>query len=158
MRRMSPSASPTLPVCLRVNSATSTASQMMWFWQTAWNQKVEMPTERLPDLGVPDVEARGERLAVDLGPAGRVDEEAEQVLLPAVEPGPPPRRRYASCGGRKSIANSRSMVSEVRVVEPRVGMPVDGADQVVLGEELERLVPAGMVSRKTRPAVSARGD
>ena len=48
MRRMSPRASPTFPVCLRVNSTTSVASQMMWFRQTAWNQKVEMPTERLP--------------------------------------------------------------------------------------------------------------
>jgi hypothetical protein len=33
---------------LRVNSTTSVASQMMWLRQTAWNQKLEMPTERLP--------------------------------------------------------------------------------------------------------------
>ena len=64
----------------------------------------------LPDLAVPDEEARGERLAVDLGPAGRVDEEAEEVLLPAVEPRPAVLPA-AFCGGRKSTANSRSMVT-----------------------------------------------
>ena len=62
MRRMSPRASPTLPVCLRVNSMTSIASQTMWFAQTAWNQKVEIADRALADLGVPDEEAGGERL------------------------------------------------------------------------------------------------
>ena len=43
-----------------------------------------LDAERAPaDLGVPDEEAGGEGLAVDLGPAGGVDEEAEHVLLAA---------------------------------------------------------------------------
>ena len=35
-------------MCFRANSTTSTASQTMWFWHTAWNQKVSTPSERLP--------------------------------------------------------------------------------------------------------------
>ena len=76
----------------------------------------------LADLAVPDEEAGGERLAVDLGPAGRVDEEAEHVLLAGIEPGPPPFEPRCG-GGWKSIANSRSIVEDVRVVEPRVAVP-----------------------------------
>ena len=39
------------------------------------------------DLAVPHEESRGEGLAADVRPAGRVDEEAEHVLLPSVQPG-----------------------------------------------------------------------
>ena len=142
MRRMSPRASPTLPVCLRVNSTTSVASQTMWFGTDRLEPEGRDADRALADLGVPDEEAGGERLAVDLGPAGGVDEEAEQVLLPAVEPARP-RRPAASLRRLEVGRELAEHRHEVRVVEPRVVRAVDRADEVVLGEELERLVARG---------------
>ena len=46
--RISLKASWTFAVCFRENSMTSVASHTMWFAQTAWNQKVSMPTLRQP--------------------------------------------------------------------------------------------------------------
>src|SRR5262249_17075445 len=88
----------------------------------------------LADLAVPEGEARGKRLAADLGPPGGVDEEAEHVLLPAVEPG-------ASAGSLLRRLEVRGEFAkhgyEVGVVEPGVAHPVDGAYEPVLGEKLE---------------------
>ena len=51
---------------------------------------------------------RCESLVADLRPASRINHEAEEILLSAVETG---AAVQASCGGSKSVANSRSMVT-----------------------------------------------
>jgi hypothetical protein len=74
-------------VCLRLNSTTPTASQTMWSWQNSWNQNVFTPSERRPTSEFQMKNPGGEALALDIGPAGRVDQEHEHVLLPIVEAG-----------------------------------------------------------------------
>ena len=128
--RISLKASWTLAVCLRENSTTSTASHTMWFWQIRWNQKVSMPTAAAADFRVPQEEPRGERLAVDLSPAGRIDEEAEHVLLSAVQAGRP----VEALGRRLEIGGDLlDHVQQVGVVQPRVAGRVDRAEVVRRG-------------------------
>ena len=93
--------------------------------QTAWNQNVSMPTRAAADLRVPEEEPGGERLAADLGPAGRVDEEAEHVLLPAVQAGRPVE---ALGRGLEVVGELLDHGQQVGVVQPRVAGRVDRAE------------------------------
>ena len=132
-----PSASWTLAVCFRLNSTTSTASQTMWFWQTAWNQNVSMPSGPPADLRIPEEEPGGERLAADVRPAGRVDEEAEHVLLPAVEA----RAAVEALRRRlEAIGTVEHDVQQFGVVQPSVAGAVDRPGLVADGEDLQGLV------------------
>ena len=89
------------------------------------------------DLRVPDEEPRSEGLAADVGPAGRVDEEAEHVLLPAVQAGRPVE---ALGRGLKFDGELLHHGQQVGVVEPRVAGGVDRAELLALGEQLQGLV------------------
>src|SRR5205823_12224903 len=85
------------------------------------------------DLGVPDENTGRERLAPDLRPALRVDEEGEHVLLATVE-----SRAAVEGLGRwpevdRELADHRQ---EVDVPEPGVVRPVDRADAASLGQDL----------------------
>lgn len=99
-----------------------------------------LDTDRAPsDLGVPQEEPRCEGLVLDLGPAGRVDQKAEHVLLSAVEPGPlsyPALRRLEV---RREFSHDGE---KIEVVEAGVVDPVDGPYRRVTSEHLERLFAA----------------
>ena len=87
------------------------------------------------DLRVPDEEAGRKRLAFDLGPAGRVDQEGEQVLFAAVEP----RRPAAPFLGRLEVGGElRDDTQQVGVPEPGVAHPVQRPDGLARGEQLDR--------------------
>jgi len=115
----------------------------------------------LADLRVPDEETRSEGLALDLGPSGRVDQEAEHVLLAAIQT----RRRRglgirnerdvvvgdlrlvsADVGRlwrhevRRELANHREQVG---VVQPGVARPVNRPHGLTCGEGLQRLRALG---------------
>src|SRR5262249_36861809 len=83
----------------------------------------------LADFGVPDKEAGGEGLAVDLGPAGGVDEKDKEVLFAGVEAG------AAGHGLLRRLEVGSELLEhgqEVAVVEPGVSDAVDGADSFAL--------------------------
>src|SRR3954452_11001368 len=81
----------------------------------------------LADFGVPDEEAGGERLPVNLRPTGWVDEEREEILLPAVESGPAGASLLRWLKIHRELAEHGH---EVRVVEPGVAVAVNRTDQV----------------------------
>ena len=76
-------------------------------------------------LRVPEEEPGSERLAVDFGPAGGIDEEAEHVLLATIEPRCPvetSRRRLEVAG------NFVDHVQQLGVMQPGVAGGVDRAE------------------------------
>ena len=106
------------------------------------------------DLRIPDEHAGGEGLAADLGPAGRVDEEAEHVLLPAVQAGRPVE---AFRRGLEADGEFLDHGQQVGVEKPRVAGGVDRAELAALGEQLQGLRVPAAGSRRTRgTAVSGR--
>src|SRR5262249_9792322 len=92
------------------------------------------------DLTVPDEETGGEGLPADLGPAIGVDEKAEQVRLPGIQPS----AAVHTLGWRLKVAGGlANHVQQVRVKQTRVAHAVNGPDDLILCEHLERLVALG---------------
>jgi len=84
--------------------------------------------------------SRGEGLAADLRPAGRVDEKGEHVLLSEVEARPAGRSLLGELEIDGELHEHRH---EVGVEKPRVAVPVDRPHLPPRREELNRLVPSG---------------
>ena len=88
------------------------------------------------DLGIPDEHAGGEGLAADLGPAGRVDEEAEHVLLASVQAGRPVE---AFRRGLETNGEFLDHGQQIGVEKPGVAGGVDRAELAAEGEQLQGL-------------------
>src|SRR5262249_41923049 len=91
---------------------------------------------RLADLRVPDEEAGRKCLAVNLRPACRIDEEAEEILLPGVEAGGAVESLRRRLEVHRELAEHRD---EIDAPEARVGDAVDGANRILRREDLEGL-------------------
>jgi hypothetical protein len=93
----------------------------------------------LADLTVPEKEAGRERLAFDLGPPGRVDQEAEHVLLTGVQASAASRCLL----GRLEIDGELLQeCDQIGVKQARIARAVQRPQTVTLREELDRLVAA----------------
>ena len=120
----------------------------MWFAQTAWNQNVEIPTERLPTS-----EFQTKKPGANASPSIS----AQPVGSMRKRRGPAPRSRVPSPRSRRLLRRlevDRELAEhrqEVRVVEPRVAVAVDRADQVASSvKSWSGLFELGMVSPKTQ--------
>lgn len=91
----------------------------------------------LANFAIPDEEAWCELLVANLGPAGRVNQEAEQILLSAVESG-----GSTHAGGRRLELGGRvgDHFQQVRIPQPAVGHAMQGADDRPIRQQLQRLV------------------
>ena len=89
------------------------------------------------DLGVPQVEPWGKRLAVDFGPSAGVDHETEHVLFPGIQPG-----AAVDSFGRSLEINGVLLdhAQQVGVVQPGVARAVDRPKLVVRREQLQGLI------------------
>ena len=74
------------------------------------------------DFRVPKKESWRECLAFDLGPAGRVDEENEHVLLTAVQAARPIHPRLRRLKVRRKLFHDRQ---QIQVMEPGVARSVE---------------------------------
>ena len=90
------------------------------------------------DLGVPQEESGGECLAVDFRPTSGVDQEGEHVLLAAVQSGTCVVHRLL----RRSEVRCEFLndVKQVSVPQSRVGYSMNGADLIVVRQQLQRLL------------------
>jgi hypothetical protein len=93
----------------------------------------------LADLAIPREEAGGERLAIDLGLAGGIDEKAGHVLPPSIEAGRAvhARLRRLEIGGELA-----DHVDQIEIPESRVGDSMNRTDRRAGGQKLYRLLAA----------------
>ena len=85
----------------------------------------------------PEEEAGRESLAADVGPALRVDQEHEHVLLARVQAG----AARAALGWRLELWRAlQHDVQQLGIEQPGIAGPVNGTGAVFLGVDLQRLV------------------
>ena len=91
------------------------------------------------DFRVPQEEPGRERLAVDLRPAGGIDQKHEHVLLAAIQ------ASRSSCARLRRLEVSRELANDIQQIsipQPGVGHAVERTDAPAGREQLDRLVSA----------------